>query len=352
MLDVPLEENARVVEEFRLSAERLRDRRFLYHAYLESCRCARTRADWAAAREWNRRNRAIAPAGDCEIALHQAVIECETGHSDLADQELGKVVETAERLAASDVIRMTVARQMTQQAIRCAGSRWLEVAERFAEESIADPDAPLWSKWAAATAQASLAVFRSDAAEARRLCDELLPVGRFHEPAWRWRYLALLLRTAGRADEAIQLLREACVPLERGGAFFALHWTHYFLAETLMQRTGPGDSEEALGILERLMKSASATGSVLVERRAAALIASQEGTPAGVARRRKDGLTPREIEVLRLIARGKTNREIGTVLFVSPTTVNAHLRSILRKTATANRAEATAYAFRSGLSGV
>jgi DNA-binding CsgD family transcriptional regulator/tetratricopeptide (TPR) repeat protein len=62
-----------------------------------------------------------------------------------------------------------------------------------------------------------------------------------------------------------------------------------------------------------------------------------------------DGLSAREIDVLRLVARGLSNREIGADLFISEHTVANHVRAILRKTASSNRTEATAYAFRQGL---
>jgi DNA-binding NarL/FixJ family response regulator len=60
-------------------------------------------------------------------------------------------------------------------------------------------------------------------------------------------------------------------------------------------------------------------------------------------------LTQREVEVLRLIAIGKSNRDIANMLFVSPNTVANHVRSILTKTNTANRTEAAAYARRHDL---
>ena len=59
-----------------------------------------------------------------------------------------------------------------------------------------------------------------------------------------------------------------------------------------------------------------------------------------------DGLTPREVEVLRLIATGKTNPEIGEELFISVNTVARHLTNIYTKTGAANRAEAAVYAAR------
>jgi DNA-binding NarL/FixJ family response regulator len=61
------------------------------------------------------------------------------------------------------------------------------------------------------------------------------------------------------------------------------------------------------------------------------------------------GLTEREVGVLRLMAIGRNNREIGQVLAISPNTVANHVRSILEKTYTANRTEAAAFANREGL---
>jgi class 3 adenylate cyclase/DNA-binding CsgD family transcriptional regulator/pimeloyl-ACP methyl ester carboxylesterase len=61
------------------------------------------------------------------------------------------------------------------------------------------------------------------------------------------------------------------------------------------------------------------------------------------------GLTKRELEVLRLVAAGKSNREIAAELTISTNTVDRHVSNILSKTAAANRAEAAAYAARRGL---
>ena len=62
-----------------------------------------------------------------------------------------------------------------------------------------------------------------------------------------------------------------------------------------------------------------------------------------------DGLSEREVEVLRLIAQGKSNREIAADLFISPSTVSHHVTGILNKTASSNRAEAAIYASRNNL---
>jgi non-specific serine/threonine protein kinase len=63
------------------------------------------------------------------------------------------------------------------------------------------------------------------------------------------------------------------------------------------------------------------------------------------------GLTERELEVLRLVAAGKSNKEIADVLVISQNTVLRHVTHILRKTGAANRTEAAVYAQRHSLTG-
>jgi DNA-binding NarL/FixJ family response regulator len=59
-------------------------------------------------------------------------------------------------------------------------------------------------------------------------------------------------------------------------------------------------------------------------------------------------LTPRESEVLRLIAAGKTNREIARTLFVSEATVKTHVNRIFAKTGSRDRSQAVRYAYAHG----
>ena len=61
------------------------------------------------------------------------------------------------------------------------------------------------------------------------------------------------------------------------------------------------------------------------------------------------GLTAREVEVLRLIAAGRSNRAIADELFITTNTVANHVKNILSKTASENRTEAAAFAVEHGL---
>lgn len=71
--------------------------------------------------------------------------------------------------------------------------------------------------------------------------------------------------------------------------------------------------------------------------------------PAAAIPQSPETLTSREIEVLRLIALGRTNREIAEELVISYNTAINHVKRILSKTGSANRVEAAAYAISHGL---
>jgi DNA-binding NarL/FixJ family response regulator len=62
-----------------------------------------------------------------------------------------------------------------------------------------------------------------------------------------------------------------------------------------------------------------------------------------------DSLSQREVDVLRLLAEGQSNEQIGDRLFISPHTVANHVQRILEKTGAGNRTEAAVYAVRKGL---
>ncbi|MET7622020.1 response regulator transcription factor [Streptomyces sp. NPDC005408] len=62
-----------------------------------------------------------------------------------------------------------------------------------------------------------------------------------------------------------------------------------------------------------------------------------------------DGLTPREAEVLTLIAQGLTNPEICAQLMVSPATVKTHINRIFAKIGATDRAQAVGYAYRNNV---
>ncbi len=93
--------------------------------------------------------------------------------------------------------------------------------------------------------------------------------------------------------------------------------------------------EELLDCIRRVSRGETSIPAPLLEKLA-----------AGVS---SEALTGRELEVLTLLARGKSNKEIGANLYISETTVKAHLRSIFSKLNVLSRTEAIAAASRRGL---
>ena len=83
--------------------------------------------------------------------------------------------------------------------------------------------------------------------------------------------------------------------------------------------------------------------------RRSALTAPMRPARGSPARARRDGLTDREVGVLRVVAEGLTNAQVAGRLHLSEHTVAAHLRSIFRKTGLASRSAATRYALEHGL---
>lgn len=110
-----------------------------------------------------------------------------------------------------------------------------------------------------------------------------------------------------------------------------------------------GMSEEELGsTLEKISAGEPALSPSLAAKildEFARMAREGTGKPPGL----EDELTDREREVLRLVADGATNREIGSQLFISENTVSFHMKNILAKLHLKNRAQAAAFAIRAGL---
>jgi DNA-binding CsgD family transcriptional regulator len=87
--------------------------------------------------------------------------------------------------------------------------------------------------------------------------------------------------------------------------------------------------------------------------RARILLSQPPATPARGSGQASEptpyGLTPRELAVLRLLARGRTNAQIGAELYISPKTAGVHVSNILRKLGVSGRVQAAALAERAGM---
>jgi len=99
----------------------------------------------------------------------------------------------------------------------------------------------------------------------------------------------------------------------------------------------------------RLALEAAAAGHAHLDPAAHAALVGAASTPASPATPPPDGLTRRELEVLALIGKGLSNREIASQLFVTEATVKTHVNNLFTKLDVSDRASAVAWAFRAGL---
>jgi DNA-binding CsgD family transcriptional regulator/tetratricopeptide (TPR) repeat protein len=158
------------------------------------------------------------------------------------------------------------------------------------------------------------------------------------------RYLGMLATTLGDWELAESHFDTALELNGRMGADTWLAHTAYEYGRMLLGRGRAEDASRVASLLTQAAALAERIGMPALLARIDALespVAPGSGLP--------DGLSPREVEILRLVVRGLSNRQIGKELFISEHTAANHMRSILRKTSSANRTEAATYAHRHGL---
>jgi ATP/maltotriose-dependent transcriptional regulator MalT len=186
-----------------------------------------------------------------------------------------------------------------------------------------------------------------DAATARVLYPKLVPYSGqmiLHPTATCYGpadlYLGMLASAANDLADAQRLLgraRELCA--RNDPSMWTVH-VDYRHAQVLQRHNHPQGMQAFRDTVQQARSAARALGMVN-------LLAKLDRLEAGAqtARNTKNSLlTPREVEVLALLAQGKSNKMIAAELNRSLATVATHVRSILGKTHTANRTEAAAYA--------
>ena len=143
--------------------------------------------------------------------------------------------------------------------------------------------------------------------------EEFDALGRPHRVAYaRWRQAEAVLNSGGTAGDAAPILR-----------------------------AGANAAVEAAPLLE-LISSLAARARIRLDQ----VPSAAEPPPPAPA---PFGLTDRELLVLRLLATGRTNRQIGAELYMSPKTASVHVSNILRKLGATNRVEAATLAERAGI---
>jgi DNA-binding CsgD family transcriptional regulator len=234
--------------------------------------------------------------------------------------------------------------------IRCVSDHF-DVAHQAIQKVLPSPSESLYMRQAARVGLALMAAQRRDTTTAKEQYAALLP-GQGTMQGWQLvaidRVLGLLGHTTGQPDNAAAHFENALGFCRKAGYRPELAWTCHDYAEMLASRKALGDKHMAATLIAEGVVIAQDLG---MKPLAAKLAALEEQVRALAVEKPRypDGLSEREVEVLRLIAAGKTNQEIADQLFISLNTVLRHVSNIFSKTGAANRAEAVAYASRRGL---
>lgn len=195
-----------------------------------------------------------------------------------------------------------------------------------------------------------------DADRAEQLFEQLLPFANL-AVVGGWaavclgsvsRWLGILASLLGRLDSAERHFEEALEADKRLGAAPWVARTQYEYAQMLLGRDGRGDHRRALDLLQEAGAAAERMRLARLAQEVEALRAEVGPGAPGVA---VPGgrLTPRELDVLRLLARGLSNKDVAAELVVAEKTVKTHVSSILAKLHVSDRTQAALYAVREGL---
>jgi DNA-binding CsgD family transcriptional regulator len=182
-----------------------------------------------------------------------------------------------------------------------------------------------------------------DAGEARSACQELQEISLRYESAM---LEAMVAHARGAVDLNEGDARAALLSLRRAWRAWQELEVPYEVARV---RVLLGEACRALGDEDSAALEFEAAHDIFEQLEAAPDVARVRSLAPYSKSVDAHGLTPRELEVLRLLAEGETNRAIAAELIVSERTVDRHVSNIFAKLGLSTRAAATGYAYKNDL---
>jgi ATP/maltotriose-dependent transcriptional regulator MalT len=332
------------------AAERLHDRVWLPLALGVRSRQYSSQGDWQSARELSDRGLALAPRNPATL-LSRILMEYEVGDFEQGEVYLERLMDVASAADLGSTVSMVIAWVIPEVARITGANDRFEIAEAAAEAILASPSLTPIDSGSARLGLAIIAVQRADAAAASEQYAALQVLQGFRVRGSNMsadRVLGLLAQTMGSLDQAVVHFEDALASCRKADFRPELAWSCCDYADMLLQRDDYGDRAKAITLLEESLAISSELGMPPLMARVTERLERAQVEPDR-APVYPDGLTQREVEVLRLIAGGKTNLEIAEELVIAEGTARRHVANIYEKIGAANRAEATRYALSQGL---
>jgi LuxR family transcriptional regulator, maltose regulon positive regulatory protein len=272
------------------------------------------------------------------------------GHAMLHLGELrrrqGRFEEAAELFAEVEGSRVALLGSAALALDRGDGQRARDLAERYLRQT---PSSCRAERAVALELLVRSAAERSDTEAVEHAVDELRAIAAVapteHLQALASSAAGSIAAATGEPERARPLLEDAVDLFNRCGAPFEAAAARLALARALRQAGRRSAAREEAQTARRTFERLGAAHGVELAARLLAGLEDEAGAqPASAA-----GLTARELEVLRLLAAGLTNREIAHRLVISEHTVHRHVTNLYRRLGVSSRTAATAYAHRHGL---
>jgi DNA-binding CsgD family transcriptional regulator len=327
-------------------AEKLRDRFWLDNAYWGMQVVYRLEGKWLDARKIGESSPTVSM--DSRMLADRVMLEYELGDFSQGEAYLRRLLEDHGRIRPAPSIDYLMPAIVIPLAARNNSAvDGLDVARATAEAILSSISASPLVYTGARAGLAILSVLQSDVVSAQEQYTPLLSQrGTMVQTGVVTidRVLGLLACTLGNLDQAMEHFNDA-LAFCRKGYRPELAWTCHDYAETLLRRNAPGDHFRATSLLAESLAISSELGMRPLMERVVALQEQLHAQPE-LAPAYPNGLTQREVEILRLVAAGKSNPKIAEALYISPRTVSTHVSNILNKINAANRTEAASYATR------
>lgn len=289
---------------------------------------------------------------DVRLVANRTKLENEQGNFVEGNVYLDRLIETMQISPSGSTLENSITPLVIGLAARITGGiRHLEIAEVAANKALSVASPIIFFSQLVRMGLALIAVGRGDVKAAKEQYEALMTMQVAISPLnliCGHRVLGLLAQTMGNLDDAVVHFEESLAFCQRAGYRPELAWTNYDYAGVLLERDEPADLSMAMSLIDQALSISTELGMRPLMLQVVALQENvrlvPERTPENPA-----SLTNREVEILRLVASGKSNAEIAGVLVISVRTVERHISNIYKKTGSTGRANATAFAFTSGL---